>query len=243
VTRIRAEIVDLGPLRWVALASAVLPTAGLFALWLQLPRVAAVWPAGSIGIVAAVGALGAAVALLLLPAAFSAFAAGYCLGPVAGALAIWCALPLAGWLGQHLVWPIVAAPLYPFLRQRPRIAIVSLLAQQNGWRGIAAARAAATFPFQVVTLMMSGARVRAGTAWLGTTMAAVPVGILGSIVGDAVRGYCERAEWPPLPTILVAAAAAVVLMRGKSRGRRAWAGVAQQVAGSARRDLASAVNG
>lgn len=232
--RLRAEMVDLGPLRWVAFATAVLPTAGLFAVWSLLPQLTAAWPAGPSGVAAAALAIGALVASLALPAAFSAFAAGYLLGPVGGAAATVVGLPVAGWLGQHLVWPLLAARLYPILRPRPRVAAVAWLARERGWRGVAAVRAAAVFPFQVTSLMLSGAAVPARRAFAGAIVAAVPVGVLGGVVGHVARCVRETGRWPPWPLLTLGALAAVLVLLARRRGRRAWLSTRRQV------DLAAA---
>jgi hypothetical protein len=223
--RMRDEFVDLGPLRAVAVATAVLPTAGTITLLARLPALASEWPAGLTGVAWAAAAIGAFVACVALPGAFAAFAAGACLGAPAGAVAAFVGLPLASWLGQRVVWPVVVAPLYPFMRARPRVAAVRALCAPGAVRGALALRLGCSVPFQVVSLYLSAAAIPARATVVATALAAALAATPAACLGAAWRRWQERGVMPSGADALVVALAAAVAIAARLRARAAVAGM------------------
>jgi hypothetical protein len=193
-----AAFADLGPLRPVAVATAVLPTAGLLLTLAALPSLAVAWPAGASGALLATAAIAAAVAAVLLPPSFAAFAAGYVLGPAGiGAAAVGSAL--AAVLGQRLVWPLLGERLYAFMRGRPR-AIAAQRFCQGGLAAcsvrVAAFRLAVRLPFAVQSLLLSVANTAVAPVALGSLLAALPVAALAGGLGAAARRWSEVGALP-----------------------------------------------
>ena len=219
---VRALIDELGPLRWIALASAIVPTVGLFVVLAWLPWLADSCRPDWSGFGWVVLAITAAVAPMLLPAGMAAFAAGYCLGPWLGAGAALLGLPLAGLVGQRLLWPLLGERLYTFMRSRPRIAAVRALCASSAWRGVLLLRGACLFPFQVISLQLSAAAIGAGAVLLGGALAAVPLTMVAAGLGASLRRWRDLDAGPePLVgiAVLVGAGFAAALC---SAGRRAW---------------------
>lgn len=219
---VRALIDELGPLRWIALASAIVPTVGLFVVLAWLPWLAAVALPNGIGFVGVVLAIPAVVAPMLLPAGMAAFAAGYCLGPWLGAGAALLGLPLAGLVGQRWLWPLLGERLYAFMRGRPRIAAVRALCANSASRGVLLLRGACLFPFQVISLQLSAAAIGAGGVLLGGALAAAPLALVAAGLGASLRRWRDLDAGPePVVgiTVLVGAGCAALLC---SAGRRAW---------------------
>lgn len=223
--RLRAEFADLGPLRPVAVATAVLPTAGTMAALARLGAIADGWPSGIAGVACAIGAIGALVACVLLPAAFAAFVAGACLGARDGALAASLGLPLAAWLGQVVVWPVVVARLYPFMRARPRVAAVQALCRLGAVRGVLDLRLGCTVPFQVVSLYLSAAAIPARATAIGSAFAAALTATPAACLGAMWREWHVRGQAPGLVAIVVVAVAGVVAIAARLRARAAAAGL------------------
>jgi uncharacterized membrane protein YdjX (TVP38/TMEM64 family) len=219
---VRALIDELGPLRWIALASAIVPTVGLFVVLAWLPWLAENLPSGWLGGVWAMVAITVAVAAMLLPAGMAAFAAGYCLGPWLGAGVALIALPLAGLVGQRLLWPLLGERLYAFMRSRPRIAAVRTLCASAAARGVLLLRGACLFPFQVISLQLSAAAIGAAAVVLGGAMAALPLASIAAGLGASLRRWRELGAGPePVVglSVLIGAGLAALLC---SAGRRAW---------------------
>lgn len=226
--RLRAEFADLGPLRAVAIATAVLPTAGLLAVLARLPALAPSWPAGLFGAGAAAIAVGGGVGLVLLPAAFAAFAAGALLGPVPGAAAALAGLVLAAWLGQFVVWPVAVARLYPFMAGRPRVAAVQ--ARCGGGaaaavRGALILRLGCAVPFQVVSLYLSAARIPARVTLPAAALAAAVVAPPASCVGALWRAWAADGARPSGLQAALAAALVALALAARWCARRALAGM------------------
>lgn len=224
---LRAFRDELGPLVWVALASAVLPTTGLFVLFVHLPEVAACWPAGAAGAAFAFAAIVLATGCMLLPPSVCAFAAGYVFGAPIGSGVALLAIGLGGVVGQRLFWPRLGSRLYAFMRERPRVTAVrtlcrgSLLTQV---RGVARLRLAARLPFAIGSLLLSVAAVPSHVVWLGSTLGAVPLAWLGGGVGAAFRDWRERGALPggfALASLVLAATAGLA---GAIAARRAVGG-------------------
>jgi uncharacterized membrane protein YdjX (TVP38/TMEM64 family) len=219
---LRVLLDELGPLRWIALASAVVPTIGLFVVLAGLPWLAANCPAGATGGEVAGLAIVGLVALMLLPAGMAAFAAGYCLGPWLGAVVAWLALPLAGLVGQRLLWPWLGEPLYEFMRSRPRIAAVRALCAVAPARGVLLLRGANLFPFQVISLQLSAAAIAARPVLVGGVLAALPLGLLAAGLGASLRRWRESDAWPEPAVGAAVLAGAGLAAAACSAGRRAW---------------------
>lgn len=219
-----AAFADLGPLRPVAVTTAVLPTAGLLLTLAALPALAAAWPAGVPGALLASAAIGAAVAAVLLPPSFAAFAAGYVLGP-AGIPAAAAGVALAAVLGQRLLWPLLGERLYAFMRARPR-AIAAQRFCQGGLAvcsaRVAAFRLAVRLPFAVQTLLLSAAATPTAAVAAGSLLAAIPVAALAGGLGSAARRW---AELDALPTSLgssLLAGCLLLLVALATAARMAW---------------------
>lgn len=223
--RLRAEFADLGPLRAVAVATAVLPTAGAIAALARLPELADGWPAGVGGVVCAAAAIGGLVACVALPAAFASFAAGACLGARDGALAAWLGLPLAAWLGQRVVWPVVVARLYPFMRARPRVAAVQALCARGAVRGALALRLGCSVPFQVVSLYLSAAAIPARATGAATAMAALLTATPVAGLGAMWRAWQARGAASAVADALFVALVGAVAIAARLRARAAVAGM------------------
>lgn len=219
-----AAFADLGPLRPVAVATAVLPTAGLLLALATLPALAAAWPAGVPGALLATAAIAAAVAAVLLPPSFAAFAAGYVLGP-AGIGATAAGTAAAAVLGQRLVWPLLGARLYAFMRGRPRA-----IAAQRFCQGdlaacslrVAAFRLAVRLPFAVQTLLLSAAATPTAAVAAGSLLAAIPVAALAGGLGIAARRWAELDALPTSLGISLLVGGLLLLVALATAARRAW---------------------
>lgn len=226
--QLRAEFADLGPLRVVAVATAVVPTAGLMAVLARLPELAAAWPGGMAGWGASVGACGLAVGGVLLPAAFAAFAAGAVLGPVGGATAGVVGLALAAWLGQFVVWPVAVARLYPFMAGRPRVAAVQARCAGGAAvavRGALTLRLGCAVPFQVVSLYLSAARIPARVTLPAAALAAAVVAPPAACAGALWRAWSAAGAWPSAPQAATVAALVALALGARLCARRALAGM------------------
>lgn len=223
--RMRAEFADLGPLRAVAIATAVLPTAGAIALLARLPVIGDAWPLGVAGVAAAAASIGLLVGGVALPAAFAAFAAGACLGAAAGTLAAVAGLALAAGCGQTVVWPIAVARLYPFMRGRPRVAAVQALCAPGAVRGALALRLGCSVPFQVVTLYLSAAAIPPRATVAATALAAALTATPMACLGAMWRGWQARGQEPALADLIVAALAGAAAIAARLRARAAVAGM------------------
>jgi uncharacterized membrane protein YdjX (TVP38/TMEM64 family) len=209
----RAALREMGPLRWVALASAVLPTAGLFAVLAHRRELAAVWPPGLAGVALAIAVIAATTGAMLLPPGFAAFAAGYVLGTAAGAACAAVGTAL-GALLSLLLWPLLGERFHAFVRPRPRVVAVrdrcaGAPLAVAAWR-VAALRCAAKLPFAVTNLLLSAARVRAAAVAVGSLLGALPGAAVAAGAGTIVRGLDERRGWPGAPGIAALAAAAAL---------------------------------
>lgn len=222
---LRAAAVEFGPLCWVVLASAVLPTTGLCVLLAHLPQLAAAWRLDAAGFAFAAVGIAAATGALLLPPSMAAVAAGYVFGAEVG---LACSLPgiaLGGVFGQRVVWPLAGASLYPFMRGRPRLLAVQALCAAPFPAVIlrvAAVRAAARVPFSVVNLLLSAARVPGFAVFAGTCLAALPLTWLASGLGAAFRLWREQGAWPTAPRLASLAGALVALLVVMIRARGAF---------------------
>jgi hypothetical protein len=225
---LRAEFADLGPLRPVAVATAVLPTVGLMLVLGNLRELAAAWPVAPLGHAAAAAAVGALVGAVLLPAAFAAFAAGACLGVSGGAVAAIAGLALAAALGQFVVWPFAVARLYPFMAGRPRVAAVQALCAGGpaaAVRGALALRLGCAVPFQVVSLYLSAARIPARVGVPGAVLAAAVVAPAAACAGALWRVWATDGVWPSAPQWAALAALAALALGARLCARRALAGM------------------
>jgi uncharacterized membrane protein YdjX (TVP38/TMEM64 family) len=190
---------DLGPLRPIAVASAVLPTVGALVLLANLDGVTAALPGGLSGALAVTAAIAVAVAVLLLPPSFAAFAVGYGFGPWQAVPVVVVATASAAWLGRCCVWPLVAAPLFAFMQARPRVLEVQRCCGSNGLGGalqVALLRGSARVPFAVVTLLLTAARTSTGRVVAGSAIAAVPLALLAGTIGGALRVHRASGTWP-----------------------------------------------
>ena len=214
----------------VALATAVLPTVGTVALLSMLPQVAALWPTGLSGAALAGLAIVGAVALVLLPPSVGAFAAGYVLGAGVALPVVVLAVGLAAVLGQRVVWPLLVARLYAFMRTRPRVHAVQRYCSGD-WRTstgrVAMLRWAGRFPFAVTSLLLSAAGTGALPVAVGSTLATVPLALVAGQAGSAWRSFREQGLAPTLGTSLLwlvgAATAAIVVTRARRHWLRATA--------------------
>lgn len=226
--QLRAEFADLGPLRAVAVATAVAPTAGLMAVFARLPAIADAWPTGAVGWSAAVGACGLAVGGVLLPAAFAAFAAGACLGAVLGAVAAGAGLVLAAWLGQFVVWPLAVRRLYAFMAGRPRVAFVQSLCGGGpsvAVRGALTLRLGCAVPFQVVSLYLSASRIPARVALPAAALAAAVVAPPAACAGALWRAWAIDGAAPDARQWAALAALAALAVGARVCARRSLAGM------------------
>lgn len=213
---LRAFRDELGPLVWVALASAVLPTTGLFVLLAHLPELAAAWPAGVPGAALAFVAILLTTGAVLLPPSVGAFAAGYVFGASAGSGVAVLAIGIGGVVGQRFVWPRLGARLYAFMRERPRVLAVRAVCRgplPQQVRAVARLRLAARLPFSIGSLLLSVAAVPSRAVWLGSTLGALPLAWLAGGCGAAFRQWRERGAVPAgfaLASLVLAAAAGLV---------------------------------
>lgn len=210
---LRAFVVELGPLRWIALTTAVLPTVGLLVLFAHLAEVTAGWPGGAGGALLAVVAIAGATSLVLLPPSFAAFVAGYLFGWWPGSVIAAFGIAAAGWFGQRVVWPSFARGLYPFMRARPRVHAVQAFVTGPSARQVlrvAQLRCAVKFPFAVISLLLSAAAVPGRAVLAGSWLGALPLVALLSGAGATWRRWVEQAvapSWPELAGLGLAAAA------------------------------------
>lgn len=212
--QLRESVADLGPLRWVVAASAVVPTTGLMILLANLPALAARWPVDAGGAALAITALAVATGALLLPPSISALAAGYVFGPLVGAAIAIAAAAVGAVFGQRVVWPLVGASLIAFMQGRPRLeAVRTACARPMPAQvlRVAVVRGAARVPFSVVNLLLCAASVGTGAVFAGTLLWATPLAWLLSGLGAAWRAWREH-EVTPSPiafaSLLLAASAA-----------------------------------
>ncbi len=211
----RARWRDLGPLRWIAVASAVLPTAGLLVVVAHRRELAAAWPDGAGGVLLAAGAIGAASGAMLLPPGCCAFAAGYVLGAAAGAAAGALGSAL-GALAALAAWPLLGERLYAFMRPRPRAVAVRAFCGGPLPRAVlrvAVLRFAAKLPFAVTNLLLSVVRVPRAAVAAGSLLGALPGAWLAASAGAALRALDERRGSPGaagVANLALAAATAVV---------------------------------
>ena len=222
---LRAAAADFGPLRWVVLASAVLPTAGLCVLFANLPALAACWRLDTPGLGLAMVAIAGATGAVLLPPSMAAFAAGYVFGPVAGFACSLVAIALGGVFGQLVVWPLAGAPLYVFMQGRPRLEVVRAFCAApfpTVIARVAVLRVAARVPFSVVNLLLSAARVPSAAVFAGTVFGALPLAWLASGVGAAYRAFRESGAWPAGSGIASLLAAMAALLAALLLSRRAF---------------------
>ncbi len=214
---------DLGPLRPIAVASAVFPTTGALVGLAHLGDLAAHWPGDALGLVAAAGVIAAAVALLLLPPTFAAFAAGFVLGPLGVVPAV---LGIGGGALLGLcIWPLLGERLYAFMRNRPRVVAVRQFCTGSLWRcsaRVAALRLAVRLPFCVQTLLLSAASTRSAAVAIGSIGAASPVAALAGGLGACVRRWRDDGSWPTFAGGCLVGAAAVATVVATVRARRAW---------------------
>lgn len=222
---LRAAAAEFGPLRWVVLASAVLPTTGLCVLLAHLPTLATSWRPDAAGLGLAAAAIASATGALLLPPSMAAFAAGYVFGPATG---LACALPgiaLGAVIGQRVVWPLVGAPLYPFMQGRPRLEAVRAFCATRFpavIRRVAIVRASARVPFSVINLLLSAAGAPAAAVFAGTLVAIVPIAWLASGAGAAYRAWREHGALPAGLAFASLTAAMVSLLAVMVAARRAY---------------------
>ncbi|MFN9844331.1 MAG: hypothetical protein ACK57Q_08350, partial [Planctomycetota bacterium] len=212
----------------VAVASAVLPTAGRLLVLATRGDLGGVWPAAPLGHAAAAAAVGALVGAVLLPAAFAAFAAGACLGVVGGAAAAIAGFAFAAALGQFVVWPFAVTRLYPFMAGRPRVAAVQALCAGGpaaAVRGALALRLGCAVPFQVVSLYLSAARIPARVAVPGAVLAAAVVAPAAACAGALWRAWATDGVWPSAPHWAALAALAALALGARLCARRALAGM------------------
>jgi uncharacterized membrane protein YdjX (TVP38/TMEM64 family) len=224
---LRARVDELGPLRWVVLASALLPTAGLIVLLANLPQLAATWPHGALGAAAAVLGIAALTGAMLLPPSVAALAAGYVFGTAPGAAIACVAIGAGGTLGLAL-WPLAGSGLYAFMRDRPRALAVQQFCAGGALRGVAGVlllRGAAKVPFAVITLLLSVVRVPPARVWLGSTLGALPLAWVAGGLGSAWRAWREHGASPSaleLASLALGAAFAALTAIVARRGLRGW---------------------
>jgi len=215
---------DLGPLRAIAVASAVLPTIGALVGLAHLGDLAARWPSGGLGMVAAAGAIAAAVALLLLPPTFAAFAAGFVLGPLGVVLAV-VGTGGGALLGLCCIWPLLGERLYAFMRPRPRVVAVQRFCTGPLWpcsARVAALRLAVRLPFAVQTLLLSAASTRTAAVAIGSLGAALPVAAVAGGLGACVRRWRDDGSWPTIAGGVLLGGAIVTTAVATIASRRAW---------------------
>jgi hypothetical protein len=222
---LRAFLVELGPLRPVALATAVLPTIGMMLVLASLATVDEVWPPSWSGLLLAFGTIAVVTGAVLLPPGIAALAAGYCLGAACGVSAAVLGVATGGVVGQRLVWPLLGARLFAFMRARPRVHQVQRLcagAFGAQVRGVMQLRAAAQFPFPVTSLLLSAAATPSPVVWLGSALGVLPQVWLAGVAGEAFRAWRKSGQWPSawvLANVALAIVALALLLRW---GRRAW---------------------
>jgi len=221
----RESFADLGPLRPIAVATAVLPTVGTIVVLTNLPALATALPAGPAGLGGLTLAIAVVVAAVLLPPSFAAFAAGY-LASGPGMVGALLGIAAAAVLGQRGTWPLLGERIYAFMRPRPRVLGVQHFCRgpfgRCAWR-VAALRLAVRLPFAVQSLLLSAARTPSAAVAAGSLLAALPMVLLAGGAGMTWQRYHTLRELPT-PTgwcLLGAATAAMVLAAAQSR--RAWA--------------------
>ncbi|MBL8756039.1 MAG: hypothetical protein JNK15_22280 [Planctomycetes bacterium] len=213
--RLAAAWRDLGPLRPIALASAVLPTVGALLLLARLDLVADAFAGLGPGLATVVctGAIAVAVALLLLPPSFAAVATGFGLGASAAVPVAVVGLAGAAWLGRKWVWPQLAAPWFAFMAPRPRVVEVRRLCPGTGHAGaiqVAMVRGGARVPFAVGTLLFTAAGTPVGCVVAGSALAALPLATFAAAVGALWRSWRAGADPGAGPWLQLAAGAAAV---------------------------------
>lgn len=220
---VREFVADLGPLRWVVLGVAVVPTVGLLAVLANLPALAVALPHDTLlAIVIAAAAIAVATGSVLLPPGVGALAAGYCIGAWAGAFAAMLGAGIGAVIGQRVVWPIVGARLYPFIRPRARVIAVRRLCAAQPVMGVTVLRLAATFPFSVGNLLLSAARVVPQAVIAGTMLGIAPSACVAAAAGAAWRHWRETGEAPRTEMIVVFAVLAGATARAMFGARRTW---------------------
>jgi uncharacterized membrane protein YdjX (TVP38/TMEM64 family) len=218
----RAFVADLGPLRWVVLASAVLPTSGLIVVLANVAAIAHHWPEGSPGAALAIGAIAVALAALLLPPSIAAFAAGYVFGPARGALLAAPAIATGALLGVRFVWPLLGARLFPFMQGREKLETARAFCAARPWARVALLRLAATVPFSVVNLLLAAARVPSAAVLGGSLLAALPVAWLAAGAGAAYRHWHDRFAFPADLLLANLIAAGIAALTAVVLARRRW---------------------
>jgi uncharacterized membrane protein YdjX (TVP38/TMEM64 family) len=229
---VRRSFAELGPLRPLAVYAAAAPIAGAILLLASLDALAAAAaadPTGPLGLVS--GAVLVVAVGLLPPAAVAAFA-GWALGAAVGALVGVLAAGLGSVLAQRAIAPWLCGSLFPFMRERPRAALVRSLCGPGTARataGVVLLRLAPVMPLPLTNVLFAVTRVPSVAVAMGSALALAPVVSLAALVGDAARSLRDDGVWPQpgriaaAATLLLVCAAAIVQAR-RVRRRRAAAG-------------------
>jgi uncharacterized membrane protein YdjX (TVP38/TMEM64 family) len=218
----RAFVADLGPLRWVVLASAVLPTSGLIVVLANVAAIAHHWPAGVPGGVLAAAAIAVALGALLLPPSVAAFAAGYVFGPARGAALAAAAIAMGAVLGVRVVWPLFGGRLFAFMQGRQKLETARAFCAASPWSRVAVLRLAATVPFSVVNLLLAAARVPLGAVFAGSLLAALPVAWLAAGFGAAYRHWHDQFAFPDGALLANLVVAGIAALTAAVLARRTW---------------------
>ncbi len=228
---LRAFLRELGPLRWIALFTAVVPTVLLMVLLSHVAMVAVAWPVGWLGAGLAVVAIAVTTGAVLLPASIVGLTAGYVFGAALGGSLAAVGIACGGVFGQRCVWPLLGRGLYAFMRARPRVhGVQRVCAGGFGQQvvGVLLLRSAGKFPFAVISLLLSAASVPTRSVLVGSLVAALPMVWLTSGIGAAWRVWREQHLWPSGLAIanlaLAFAAAATALLLARRRLKLAASG-------------------